>query len=151
MYPLFHHLRPLHLPLIDMGLQPSFWQIHINNDAYFIAAQLHSPHLVTSGFDCTWITSAEECNQTTSEAYQAYLGSSQDGLDLDEAPHGCLTFDYSGIRVSAFNYLQTDIPCGAEICEGENCITMDCVCKGNGMTALPMGDPDSNFTIPPSI
>jgi len=43
---------------------------------------------------------------------------------------------------SAFNTNQTDIDCGNKI-QG---VSADCVCKGKGMTALPMGD--QNVAIP---
>ena len=98
----------------------------------------HSPHLVTSGHDCSWITTEEECKKVTSEVHHMYLGAE----DYPEAPRGCITFEYAGVRCSVFNSNENDTPCGETVEQNGVSAKVDCVCKGAGMTALPLGDPN---------
>ena len=100
-----------------------------------LAGPLHSPHLVTSGLDCTWITTEEECAEVTSEVHYIYVGAE----DIPNVARGCLTTLYQHTRISVFNRNSTNIDCGTEIPDAGN-KTIDCVCKGKGMTALPIGN-----------
>ena len=106
---------------------------YINNDAYLFAAY----HLVTSGLDCTWITTEEECVQVSSEVYYIYVGA----VDVPGLPRGCFSvpMEYNTWMVHFNTNQQTNIECGSEVPEAEN-RTADCVCKGEGVTALPIGN-----------
>ena len=96
-------------------------------------------HLVTSGHDCTRITTGEECEKATTELDHFYMGA----FEADEGPRGCLTTLYdedTGMRTSVFNSYQSDKPCGfPSHAEDPESAPVECVCKGLG-TPVPRGN-----------
>ena len=95
--------------------------------------------MVTSGLDCTWITTGEECEKATAELDHFFMGE----YAADEGPRGCVTFLYSedtALRASVFNSYQSDKPCGfPSIVEDPESPPVECICKGKG-TAVPRGN-----------